>query len=144
MMGQGRGHMGAAVRSFAANTACLQPRAFAYSLGNLLRRPAALEPIKDWSPTSLMEKPIKVGAKGVDHGQCVAVQMVEAAIARNAFADIPRLSARLRPARQYRRSPRLRRVRTLVENKGCRLGRGRTTKLSQIRVGTDAFAEICG
>jgi hypothetical protein len=40
------------------------------------------EPIKDWSLTSLEEKPIKIGAKVVSHGRCVAFQMAEVAIPR--------------------------------------------------------------
>ena len=35
---------------------------------------------KDWSPTSLKEKLIKIGAKVVSHGRFVAFQMAEVAI----------------------------------------------------------------
>jgi hypothetical protein len=44
----------------------------ACNLGNFLRTLATPEPIKDWSPTSLKEKLIKVGAKVVSHGHYVA------------------------------------------------------------------------
>jgi hypothetical protein len=58
---------------------------------------ATPEPIKDWSPTSLKEKLIKIGAKVVNHGRYVAFQMAEVAISRNLLADILRLVAELRP-----------------------------------------------
>ncbi len=51
----------------------------------------------DWSLTSLKEKLIKIGAKVVRHGRYVAFQMAEVAIPKNLFADIPRMSADLRP-----------------------------------------------
>lgn len=35
----------------------------AYNLGSSLRTLATLKPIKDWSPTTLEGKPIKIGAK---------------------------------------------------------------------------------
>jgi hypothetical protein len=50
--------------------------------------PAAPEPIKDRSRTSLKEKLIKIGAKVECHGRDVAFQMAEVAIPRNLFADI--------------------------------------------------------
>jgi hypothetical protein len=48
------------------------------------------ELIKDWSLTSLKEKPIKIGAKVVSHGRYVAFQMAEVAIPGNLFAGILR------------------------------------------------------
>jgi len=84
-------------RSFAANAVRLQFHALAYNLGNFLRTLATPEPIKDWSPTSLKEKLIKIGAKVVSHGRYVAFQMAEVAVPRNLFADILRLIAELRP-----------------------------------------------
>jgi hypothetical protein len=54
------------------------------------------EPIKDWSLTSLKEKPIKIGAKVVSHDRYIAFQMAEVAIPRGLFADILRLIAELR------------------------------------------------
>ena len=80
-----------------ANAVRLQLHALAYNLGNFLRTLATPEPIKDWSLTSLKEKLIKVGAKVVSHGRCVAFQMAEVAITRNLFADIVRLIGELRP-----------------------------------------------
>ena len=65
--------------------------ALAYNLGNFLRTLATPEPIKDWSLTSLKEKLIKIGAKGVSHRRYVAFQMAEVAIPRNLFVEVPRL-----------------------------------------------------
>ena len=48
-----------------------------------------------WSPTSLREKLIKVGAK-VSHGHYVTFQMAEVAALRRMFADILSLIAWLR------------------------------------------------
>jgi Transposase DDE domain group 1 len=84
-------------RSFAANAVRLQLHALAYNLGNFLRTLATPKPIKDWSLTTLKEKPIKIGGKVVSHGRYVAFQMAEVAIPRNLFADILRLIAELRP-----------------------------------------------
>src|SRR5262249_6788516 len=75
----------------------LQLHALAYNLGNFLRTLATLEPIKDWSLTSLKEKLIKIGAKVVSHGRYVAFQMAEVAIPRQMFQEILRLIAELRP-----------------------------------------------
>jgi hypothetical protein len=75
-------------RTFAANAVRLQLHALAYNLGNFLRTLAALEPIKDWSLTSLKDKLIKIGAKVVSHGRYVIFQMAEVAIARQMFQGI--------------------------------------------------------
>ncbi len=83
--------------SFAANAVRLQLHALAYNLGNFLRTLATPEPIKDWSPTSLNEKLIKIGAKVVSHGRYVAFQMAEAAIPRQMFQEILRPIAGLQP-----------------------------------------------
>jgi hypothetical protein len=45
------------------------------------------EPIKDWSPTSLKKKLIKIGAKMVCHGRYVAFQMTEVAIPQQMFQE---------------------------------------------------------
>jgi hypothetical protein len=71
-----------------SNAARLQLHALAYNLGNFLRTLATPEPIKDWSLTSLKEKPIKIGAKVVSHGRYVVFQMVEVAIPRQIFQEI--------------------------------------------------------
>jgi hypothetical protein len=84
-------------RTFAANAVRLQLHALAYNLGNFLRTLATPEPIKEWSLTSLKEKLIKIGAKVVSHGRCVAFQMAEVAVPRLMFQEILRLIAELRP-----------------------------------------------
>jgi hypothetical protein len=66
-------------RTFAANAVRLQLHALAYNRGNFLRTPATPEPVKDWSLTSLKEKPIKIDAKVVSHGRYVVFQTAESA-----------------------------------------------------------------
>jgi hypothetical protein len=62
--GQGHDQVDAAVvqnvrgQRHAASASCAR-----YNLGNFLRMRATPEPIKDWSPTSLKEKLIKIGAR---------------------------------------------------------------------------------
>jgi Transposase DDE domain group 1 len=58
-----------------------------------LATPKSAEP---WSPTSLREKLIKIGAKVVSHGRYITFQMAEVAVSRQMFADILMLIARLR------------------------------------------------
>jgi hypothetical protein len=84
-------------QAFAANAVRLQLHALAYNLGNFLRTLATPEPIKDWSPSSLKEKLIKIGAKVISHGRSIAFQMAEVAIPRHLFQEILRLIAELRP-----------------------------------------------
>ena len=84
-------------RAFAANAARLQPHALVHNRGNFLRALATPEPIRDWSLTSLKEKPIKSGAKIISHGFYVAFRMAEVAIPGHLFADFLQLIADLRP-----------------------------------------------
>ncbi len=51
-----------------------------------------------WSPASLREKLVKIGAKVVRHGRYVTFQLAEVAIPKSLFAEILRLIDRLRPA----------------------------------------------
>ncbi len=51
-----------------------------------------------WSPASLREKLIKIGAKVVRHGRYVVFQLAEIAIPRSLFANILHLIDGLRPA----------------------------------------------
>ena len=51
------------------------------------------EPIKDWSLTSLKEKLIKIGAKVVSHGRCVAFRDGRGRHPRQMFEEILRLIA---------------------------------------------------
>jgi Transposase DDE domain group 1 len=78
--------------------ATASPRhALACNLGNFLRTLATPEPIKNWSPTSLKEKLIKIGAKIVNHARYIAFQMAEVAMPGVLFAEILRLITKLRP-----------------------------------------------
>jgi hypothetical protein len=49
-----------------------------------------------WSLTSLREKPIKIGAKVVSHGQYVMFRMAQVAGSRQMFQEILMLIAPLR------------------------------------------------
>jgi hypothetical protein len=69
----------------------------ACNLGPFLHALVTLEPIKDWSMTTLNESPIKIGAKVVNHARYVAFQTAEVAIPRDLFAEILRMIAELRP-----------------------------------------------
>ena len=69
-------------RSFAANAVRLQLHALASNLANFLRTLATPEPIKDRSMTTLKEKPIKIGAKVVNH---VAISWPTKATTRATF-----------------------------------------------------------
>ncbi len=53
--------------------------------------------MEHWSPTALLEKLIKIGAKIVRHGRFITFQMAEVAIPRP-LAEILRLIDGLRPA----------------------------------------------
>ena len=70
----------------------------AYNLGNFLRTLALPEAVEHWSPTTLRNKLIKIGAKVVRHGRYVTFQLAEVAISRTLFAEILRLIDWLRPA----------------------------------------------
>ena len=59
------------------------PRRRVANRGNFLRTLATPDPTKDWSLTSLKEKLIKIGAKDVSHGRCVAFQMAEVDTPKN-------------------------------------------------------------
>jgi hypothetical protein len=83
-------------RTFAANAVRLQLHVLAYNLGNFMRTLAMPEPTRDWSPTSLKEKLIKIGTKVVSHGRYVTFQMAEVAVSRQMFQEILMLIARLR------------------------------------------------
>jgi hypothetical protein len=77
---------------FAATSAAVT----AYNLGNFLRTLAIPKAIAEWSLMSLREKLIKIGAKVLSHGRCVAFQMAEVAIPRKLFAAIMQRIAALR------------------------------------------------
>ncbi len=74
----------------------LQLHALGYNLGNFLRTLATPEPSKDWTPTALKEKLIKIGAKVVSYARYVVFQMAEVAMPRDLVADISRMITELR------------------------------------------------
>ncbi len=62
-----------------------------------MRTLALPKEVEHWSPTTLREKLVKIGAKVVRHGRYVTFQLAEVAIPRSLFVDILRRIDRLRP-----------------------------------------------
>ena len=85
------------VRGFDHNAVRLQLHALACNLGNFMRTLALPDAVEQWSPTSLREKLIKIGAKSVRRGRYVRFQMAEVVIPGDLFADILRRIDRLGP-----------------------------------------------
>jgi hypothetical protein len=83
--------------TFPANAVRLQLHALAYNLANFPRTLALPTVIADWSPTSLREKVVKIGAKVVAHGRYLVFQMAEVAVPRELFGRILARIATLRP-----------------------------------------------
>ncbi len=52
--------------------------------------------VEHWSLTTLQEKPVKIGAKGVRHGRYVTFQLAEVAVPRHVFREILRRIDELR------------------------------------------------
>ncbi len=48
------------------------------------------EEVEHWSPTTLREKLVKIGAKVARHGRYVTFQLAEVAVPRNLFWEILR------------------------------------------------------
>jgi len=84
-------------RNFRDNQVRLQLFAFAYNLGNFLRRLVLPRSIKDWSLTTLREKLIKIGAKIVNTSRYIYFQMAEVAVPRELFASILSRIGNLKP-----------------------------------------------
>ncbi len=84
--------------AFRHNAVRLQLHALAYNLANFLRTLALPEEVEHWSPTTLREKLVKIGARVVRHGRSVAFQLAELAVPRALFAEILRRIDRLRPS----------------------------------------------
>ncbi|MCH7500713.1 MAG: transposase [Nitrospinae bacterium] len=74
--------------AFRDNEVKLQLFAFAYNLGNFLRRLALPRKIKHWTLTTLREKLIKIGAKVVRHARYITFQLAEIAVPRKLFEAI--------------------------------------------------------
>src|SRR5262249_41484745 len=85
-------------RRFKDNAARLQLFALAYNLANFLRQLVLPKPIKNWTLTTLREKPIKIGAKVVAHAKYLTFKLPEVAVPRQLFTRILERIARLRPA----------------------------------------------
>ena len=84
-------------QKFRNNEVRLQLHALAYNPGNFMRTLAPPDAVEQWSPTSLREKLVEIGAKIVGRGRYVTLQMAEVAIPRDLFADIMCRIGRLRP-----------------------------------------------
>ncbi len=56
-------------RKFRNNAVRLQLHALAYNPGNFMRTLALPKEVEHWSPTTLREKLVKIGAKVVRHGR---------------------------------------------------------------------------
>ena len=82
-------------RTFKDNQTRLQLFAFAYNLGNLLRRLALPRDVAHWSLTTLREKLVKIGAKVTRHAKYVTFQLAEVAVPRRLFTAIHDRIARL-------------------------------------------------
>ena len=67
------------------------------NLANLMRTLALPDAVEQWTPSSLREKFVKIGAKIVRHGRYVRFRLAEAAGPRELFADILHRIERLGP-----------------------------------------------
>ena len=70
----------------------------AYNLGNFLRQLVLPKPIQSGTLTTLREKLIKIGAKGVRPSKYVLLQLAEVAVPRQLFAAFLERIGRLRLA----------------------------------------------
>ena len=80
---------------FKNNAARLQRFALAYHRANFLRPLILPKPIKRWTPTTLREKLIKIGAKVVAHAKYLTFQLAEVAVPKKLFARVLERIARL-------------------------------------------------
>ena len=75
-------------RKFRNNEVRLQLHALAYNLANFMRTLVLPEEVAHWSPTTLREKLMKIGAKVVRHDRYVTFQLAEVAVPRSLFRKI--------------------------------------------------------
>ena len=75
---------------FNANQVRLQLHVLAYNLGNFLRWLGLPASVKHWTPTTLREKLLKIGAKMVRHARYVTFHLAEVAIPRGLYRAILR------------------------------------------------------
>ena len=60
----------------------------AYNLPNFMRTLALPKEVEHWSPTTLREKLVKIGARVVRHGWYATFQLAEVAVPRALFRKI--------------------------------------------------------
>ena len=75
-------------RTMRGNAVRLQLHALAYNLANFLRTLALPQEVQHWSPTSIRDKLVKIGAKLVTHARYAIFQMAEVAVPRDLFRRI--------------------------------------------------------
>jgi hypothetical protein len=80
-----------------ANAVRLQLHVLAYNMANFLRTLALLEEMASWSLTTIREKLVKIGGKGIAHARYSIFQMAQFAVPRDLFGRILRMIAALRP-----------------------------------------------
>ena len=83
---------------FVANQVRLALFVLAYNLGNVLRRLALPEAVKDWSLRSVQVKLIKIGGRLVRHARRLVFQLAEVAVSRDVFQGMLDRIGRLCPA----------------------------------------------
>ena len=83
-------------RSFVASAIRLPLHALTYNVGTFLRTLALPEGVERWTPTTLRERLVKIGARVVSHDRCATSWMAEVAVPRPLFAEVLWLVGRLR------------------------------------------------
>ncbi|MBV9750637.1 MAG: transposase [Acetobacteraceae bacterium] len=81
---------------FAAYVFIQAQEELACNLTEFLRTRALPDEAAQWLLTTLRGKLVKIGAKVIHHGRCVAFQLAEVAVPRHLFGTILSLIARLR------------------------------------------------
>jgi hypothetical protein len=80
-----------------ADSVRLQLHALAYNLANFFRTLVLPDEIERWSPITLREKVVKIGAKVITHARYTVFQMAEVAVPRDLFRRILEAIEDLRP-----------------------------------------------
>jgi hypothetical protein len=82
-----------------ANAVRLQLHALAYNLANFFRMLVLPDEIERWSLTTLREKVVKIGAKGIAHARYTVFQMADVAVPSGLFRRIMGMIDGLGPRR---------------------------------------------
>ena len=90
-----------------ANAVRLQLHALEYNLANFFRTLVMPDGIERWSPTTLREKIVKIGAKVITYARYVTFQMAEVAVAPDLFRRILEIIEDLRPRQAAMLNPHL-------------------------------------